>query len=435
MFDTLSDKFQGIFSSFSSKKKISEENLVDAIRQVRLALLEADVSYSVVKNFIKIVKQKAVGETVLKAVSPQQQFIKIVHDELVSLLGNDEPELNLDADTSNIMVCGLQGSGKTTFCGKLAKWLQKKGKNKILLVACDLQRPAAVEQLGILAEKTQVDFFRLEGEQNPVEVAKHAMKKSGDYDVVIFDTAGRLQVDEELMQELKSLKQTIQPKHTLFVANAQTGQEAVNVASKFHEQVDVSGHVLTMLDGDARAGAALSILEVTKRPLIFEGIGEKLGDLQEFNPRSLADRVLGMGDTVNLVKKAQEVIDEKDAKGLEEKIRNASFTYDDYLKQIQMVKKMGSLKSILKMIPGANKLPLDQVSDKEIRKIEALILSMTPDERVEKVELSHSRKKRVASGSGCEIMDINKLVKSFKQARKLFKNLPNKKQMLKAFGG
>lgn len=435
MFDSVSNKFQEIFSQVFSKGKLTEEKLSDAIRQVRLALLEADVSYKVVKKFIARVKEQALGEKLIQSVSPAQQFVKLVHDELVDIMGKQEPSLSLSQKPVKMMVCGLQGSGKTTFCGKLAKWLKKQGLNKVLLVPCDLQRPSAVEQLELLAKQVGADFQSTQGASQAKQVAQKALEAQQDYDAILFDTAGRLQVDELLMQELISLKKQVGPQEVFFVANAQTGQEAVNVADSFNQAVGVTGHVLTMLDGDTRAGAALSILEVTQKPLVFEGIGEKMGDLQLFNPHSMADRVLGMGDTVNLVKKAQEVMDEGQAKDLADKLKTASFTYDDYLSQIQMVKKMGSFKSLLKMLPGANKLPLDQFDEREFKKVEALILSMTPEERSEKAELSVSRRKRVAEGSGCKVDDINKLVKSFKQARKLFKNMPNQKKLLKAFGG
>ncbi len=336
------------------------------------------------------------------------------------------------------MVCGLQGSGKTTHCAKLANYLKKKGESKNpLLVACDLQRPAAVDQLKTLGEQTGVAVFLIPGEKDPVKVAKAALQKAKNehHDVLIVDTAGRLHIDEELMLQLENVKKALQPQEILFVANATTGQDAVNIAAEFNKRIEVTGTILTMLDGNTRGGAAISIREVTGKPLKFEGVGEKLDDLQLFNPASMADRILGMGDTINLVKKAQEHIDEEEAKKLEKKIRSATFTYEDYLKQIQTVKKMGSLKSLLGMLPGMGALKAMEFDEKEFFKIEAIIQSMTAAERQEKDELVPSRRKRIASGSGTKIEDVNKLVKSFKQAKQFFKNMPNMKNLEKMMGG
>ncbi|GAB4225567.1 MAG: signal recognition particle protein [Chlamydiales bacterium] len=439
MLGALTEKMQQIFSKLSKERKLTEENIADAVREVRLALLEADVNYNVVKNLIKRIKEKAIGAEVLKAVSPSQQFIKIVHDELVALMGGDEPKIQLKGNPSILMVCGLQGSGKTTHCVKLASFLRKKNHvKKPLIAACDLQRPAAIEQLRVLGGQAGVSVFSLEEEKNPLIVAQKAVEfaKSSGNDLVILDTAGRLHIDESLMQELEILKQKFQPAEILFVANATTGQDAVNIAAEFNRRLDITGTVLTMLDGNARAGAAIAINEVTGKPLKFEGIGEKIEDLQLFNPSSMADRILGMGDTINLVKKAQEHFDEKEAKEMEKKLRSASFTYIDYLKQIQAVKKMGSLKSLMKMLPGASNIKaLDQLDDKQLFKVEAIILSMTPKEREGKDELIPSRRERVAGGSGTSINDVNKLVKSFKEAKKFMKNMPNMKQMQKMMGG
>lgn len=438
MFGSLTQKLTGVFSSLAGKKKLTEENISDAVREVRLALLDADVNYGVVKNFIKIVKEKALGDEVIKSVSPGQQFVKLVHDELISLMGGSEAILKLDSAPSVVMLCGLQGAGKTTHAAKLAKFLQKKDyRKKALLVACDLQRPAAVEQLKTLGAQIDIPVFSLPTEKNPLNVAKAALKhaKEQQFEVVIVDTAGRLHIDAELMDELSRLKKFLDPQEILFVANAATGQDAVTTAAEFDKQLGVTGTILTMLDGDTRAGAAISIREVTGKPLKFEGIGEKLEDLQLFNPRSMADRILGMGDTINLVKKAQEHISEEEAKKLEEKMRKASFTYDDYLKQMQAVRKMGSLKGLMKMLPGISNLPDLDTPEKEFYKMEAIILSMTPRERMEKDELDMGRMKRIASGSGTALADVNKLKKSFKKTKQLIKQVPNKKMFDKFMGG
>lgn len=438
MLGTLTEKMQGLLSKLAGKKKLTEENVAEAVSEVRLALLEADVNYSVAKALVKKVKEKALGDEVIKSVTPGQQFIKIVHDELAALMGGGEEPLKLKDTPAVIMMCGLQGSGKTTHCAKLAKYLKKKGEAKNpLLAACDLQRPAAVEQLRVLGEQIGVPVFILPGEKDPVKVAKEALAqaKKNNHDVLIVDTAGRLHIDEDLMQQLEKIKAVLQPAEVLFVANATTGQDAVNIAAEFHKKVSITGSILSMLDGNTRGGAAISIREVTGMPLKFEGIGEKLDDIQLFNPSSMADRILGMGDTINLVRKAQEHIDEDHAKKIEQKIRSATFTYDDYLTQIQMVKKMGSIKSLLNMLPGMGSLKALEIDDKEFFKVEAIIQSMTLEERMEQVELIVPRRKRVAKGSGTTIDDVNKLVKSFKQAKQFFKNMPNMKHLEKLMGG
>lgn len=439
MFGALTDSLQTAFTRLRGKHKLTEDNISDAVRQVRLALLEADVNYSVAKTFIKRVKEKAVGDQVLKSVQPGEQFVKVIHDELVALMGTDEGVLGLGGSPAVVMMCGLQGSGKTTHCAKLAKWLKKKGRCKApLMVACDLQRPAAIKQLQTLGQQIQVEVFTLEGEQDPVKVAQASLLYAREQgcDLVLLDTAGRLAIDEALMAELKSIQAVAQPDDVLFVANGATGQDAVNTAAAFAEQVEITGSILTMLDSNVRGGAAISIREVTGKPLLFEGIGEKVDDLQLFNPNSMADRILGMGDTINLVRRAQEHIDEDQAADIERKMRDASFTYDDYLQQMQMVKKMGSFKSLLKMLPGIGdkleKLPLDE---KEFVRVEAMILSMTPAERLCRCELSPSRRRRLAAGSGTGIEDVNKLIKSFRQAKKFCKNLPNMNKLQKKMMG
>lgn len=438
MLGALTEKMRGLMSSLAGKKKLTESNISEAVSEVRLALLEADVNYGVAKTLVKRVKEKALGDEVIKSVTPGQQFIKIVHDELVALMGGGEAELKLDGKPAVLMLCGLQGSGKTTQCVKLARYLKKKGLSKNpLLAACDLQRPAAIEQLVTLGDQIGVPVFTLPNEKDPVKVARQALEKAkkDNFDVLIVDTAGRLHIDEELMLQLEEIKKALQPSEIIFVANATTGQDAVNSAAEFNNRIAVTGSILTMLDGNTRGGAAISIREVTGKPLKFEGIGEKVDDLQLFNPTSMAQRILGMGDTINLVKKAQEHISEEDAKKLEEKIRSATFTYSDYLSQIQSVKKMGSLKSLLGMLPGMSALKSLEINEKEFFKIEAIILSMTPNERSEKHELSVPRRKRIAKGSGTQMEDINKLVKSFKQAKQFFKNMPNMKNLEKMMGG
>ena len=435
MFGALTEKLQSLFSGLTGKKVLTEDNVSDAVAQVRAALLDADVNYRVATEFVERIKTKAVGGTVLKSVTPGQQFIKLVHEELTALMGSEEALLDLKEKMSVIMVCGLQGSGKTTSCAKLAAYIGKTEKDKkILLAACDLQRPAAVEQLKKLGADIGVPVFAVEGESDPLRVAKQAHEKARqeNYDVLIVDTAGRLHLDETLMEELSSMKKLISPREILFVASAAMGQDAVRTAAEFDQRMQITGTILTMLDGSARAGAAISIREITKRPLKFEGIGEKVADLQVFNPRSMADRILGMGDVINLVKKAQEHIDAKTNAEMEEKLRKASFTYEDYLKQMGMVKKMGSFKSLLKMMPGLGGLGDLDIDDKEFKKMEAMILSMTPRERQEKDELEFSRRKRVAKGSGVDVEDVNRLVKGFKRIKQLFKNMPDMKGLMKS---
>ncbi|MGK5595431.1 MAG: signal recognition particle protein [Parachlamydiaceae bacterium] len=438
MLNFLSEKMHGLVSRLAGKKKLTEENISEAMSDVRMALLEADVNYGVVKALVKRVKEKSLGDALIKSVTPGQQFIKIVHDELVQLMGGSEVDLDLQHQPSVIMLCGLQGSGKTTLSAKLAKLLKKRQTAiKILLAACDLQRPAAIEQLKILASQIDIPVFSIEGEKDPVKVAQAAFEraKNEGFDVLILDTAGRLHIDDELMTQLEKIKALTNPHEVLFVANAALGQDAVNTAAEFNKRIAITGSILTMLDGNTRGGAAISIREVTGKPLKFEGVGEKLDDLQAFNPASMADRILGMGDTINLVKKAQEHINEDEAKRLEKKIRDATFTYEDYLSQIQTFKKMGPLKSLIGMLPGANQLKNLDFDEKEFYKVEAIIQSMTREEREERCELAPSRRSRIARGSGVKIEDVNKLVKSFKQAKQFFKNMPNMKQMQKMMGG
>ncbi len=430
MFGSITEKFQNVFSALASKKTLTEENISDAVREVRLALLDADVNYTVAKNFIKRVKEKALGEEVTRLVTAGDQFTKIIHDELKSLMGGEEPSLSIGHRPSVILMCGLQGSGKTTQSAKLALYLKKQNK-KVLIAACDLQRPAAIDQLETLGKQVEVPIYADRDQKNPVKIAKKALEQANKegIDVLIIDTAGRLHIDEELMKELEKIKGAVSPHEILFVANAATGQDAVKTAAEFDQRMAITGSILTMLDGNTRAGAAISICEITGKPLKFEGIGEKVTDFQLFNPQSMADRILGMGDVINLVKKAQEHVDEEDAEKLKKKLLKASFTYDDFLKQMRSVKKMGSLKGLLSMIPGfsANMGDLE-MSDKELGKIEAIILSMTPDERIGLDELVPSRRRRIAKGSGTSIDDVNKMIKNFKRVKQMMKKMPGMKK-------
>jgi signal recognition particle subunit SRP54 len=438
MFESLTEKLQGVFSKLAGKGKLTEENISDAVREVRLALLEADVNYGVTKTFVKRVKEKALGQQVVKSVAPGQQFIKVVHDELAALMGGEEPQLQLKGRPTVILLCGLQGSGKTTASAKLARWLGKHhDKQRPLLAACDLQRPAAIEQLKTLGDQADVPVFTIEGEKNPLKVAKAALKEaeiSGN-DLLIIDSAGRLHVDEALMEELKQLKKLARPHLTLFVANATTGQDAVKSAQAVDEAVTIDGTILTMLDGDTRAGAAISVAEVTGKPLLFEGVGERLDDLQLFNPSSMADRILGMGDTINLVKRAQEQISDEDARKLEKKIRKASFTYADYLTQFEKFEKMGPLKGLLKMLP----LPLDKGAlagmEDNVKRVKAMVRSMTPAEAKNNVELNMSRRRRIARGSGSSLEEVNRFIKGFAQTKRLLKDGKRRKQLGKMLGG
>lgn len=438
MFESLTEKLQGVFAKLAGKGKLTEDNIADAVREVRLALLEADVNYSVTKTFVRRVKEKALGQKVVKSVSPGQQFIKVVHDELAVLMGTKEPQLQLQGRPTIVLLCGLQGSGKTTTAAKLARWLGKHhDKQRPLLAACDLQRPAAIEQLKVLGSQAGVPVFAIEGEKKPIKVAKAALEEAriGGHDLLIIDSAGRLHVDEALMEELKQLKKQLKPHLTLFVANATTGQDAVNSAKAVDEAVAIDGTILTMLDGDTRAGAAISVAEVTGKPLLFEGVGERLDDLQLFNPASMADRILGMGDTINLVKRVQEQISDDEGKKLEKKIRKASFTYADYLSQFEKMEKMGPLRGLLKMLP----LPIDKGAlagmEDNVKRIKAMVRSMTAEEADNSVELNMSRRRRIARGSGNSLEEVNRFVKSFAQTKRLLKDGKRRKQLGKMLGG
>lgn len=426
IFENLSDKLQNALSKLTNRGKLTEKDIDVAMREVKLALLEADVNYKVVKDFISQVKERAIDSSVLESLTPGQQVIKIVNEELTKMMGEKEEKLNVSPmKPTVIMLCGLQGAGKTTHAGKLALNLKNKNKS-VLLVACDIYRPAAIKQLQVVGGKVGVEVFEM-GQTNPVEISKkvieEAKKKNIDY--VIIDTAGRLHIDDTLMDELKNIKQEVNPSDILLVVDAMTGQDAVNVAAKFNEDLDITGIILTKLDGDARGGAALSIRQVADKPIKFIGVGEKLGDLEPFHPDRMASRILGMGDVLSLIEKAQNQFDEKKAKELEEKIKAQSFDFNDFLDQMQQIKKMGPMQDILAMIPGVDSKMLKQVNfdNKEFDKIEAIIKSMTKEERENPDIISISRRKRIAKGCGQDQVAVNKLLKQFKEMKVMMKNM------------
>ena len=424
MFENLSERLERSFKILKGEGKITEINVAETLKDVRRALLDADVNYKVAKNFTDTVKQKALGMNVLTAIKPSQLMVKIVHDELTELMGGKAVPLNLDSRPSIILMSGLQGSGKTTFTGKLAKLLKERQHKKPLLVACDVYRPAAIEQLKVVAQTVGVDVYTEDGNKNVVEIAQHAIRKAKqeDYNLVIVDTAGRLAVDEQMMDEIYNLKQAINPDETLFVVDAMTGQDAVNTAREFNDRLDFDGVVLTKLDGDTRGGAALSIRTVVTKPIKFVGTGEKMEAIDVFHPERMADRILGMGDVVSLVARAQMQFDEKQAKELEKKIRKNKFDFNDFMSQIQQIKKMGSIKDLAAMIPGVGKQLKDvDIDDNAFKNIEAIINSMTPKERANPDIINQSRKLRIAKGSGTKLDDVNRLLKQFDQTRKMMK--------------
>ena len=424
MFENLSDRLERSFKILKGEGKITEINVAETLKDVRRALLDADVNYKVAKTFTDTVKQKAMGMNVLTAVKPSQLMVKIVHDELTELMGGKAVELKLDNRPAVILMSGLQGSGKTTFTGKLAKMLKERQHKKPLLVACDVYRPAAIEQLKVVAQTVGVDVYTEEGNKNVVEIAQNAIRKAKQesYTVVIVDTAGRLAVDEEMMNEISTLKQAINPDETLFVVDSMTGQDAVNTAKEFNDRLDFDGVVLTKLDGDTRGGAALSIRSVVTKPIKFVGTGEKMEAIDVFHPERMADRILGMGDVVSLVERAQQQFDEEEARRLEKKIRKNKFDFDDFMGQIQQIKKMGNLKDLASMIPGVGKAIKDvDIDDNAFKGIEAIINSMTPKERANPDIINQSRRLRIAKGSGMKIEDVNRLMKQFDQTRKMMK--------------
>ncbi len=431
MFENLSERLERSWKILKGEGKITEINVAETLKDVRRALLDADVNYKVAKTFTDQVKQKALGQNVLTAVKPHQLLVKIVHDELALLMGGEQSDLNLPGrvgQPSVILMAGLNGSGKTTFSGKLAKMLRDKRSKRPLLAACDTFRPAAMEQLRVLGEQIDVPVYMEEGATDPVAVALNAIQeaKAKAYDVVIIDTAGRLAVDEELMQQIQDIRDAVQPHEILFVVDAMTGQDAVNTAKEFNERLNYTGVILTKLDGDTRGGAALSIRTVVDKPIKFIGTGEKMEAIDVFYPNRMADRILGMGDVVSLVERAQEQFDEKEARRLEERIKKNKFDFDDFYKQIQTIKKMGNIKDLASMIPGVGKALKDvDIDDNAFKSIEAIILSMTPKERQHPECLNTSRKMRIAKGSGTKLEEVNRLIKQFDQTRKVMKMATN----------
>lgn len=438
MLDNLGSRFQEIFKKVRGHGKLSESNIKDALREVKMSLLEADVNYKVVKDFTAKIQEKAIGTDVLKGINPGQQFIKIVNDELVELLGGTNARLTKGVRNPTVlMLAGLQGAGKTTFAAKLGNYLKKQGE-KVLMVGADVYRPAAIKQLQVLGEQTGIEVYSEENHQDAVGICERGLAKAKELGstYMIIDTAGRLHIDEKLMDELKEIKRLTRPQEILLVVDAMIGQDAVNLAESFNNVLNIDGVVLTKLDGDTRGGAALSIKAVVGKPIKFVGVGEKIDDIELFHPERLVSRILGMGDVVSLVEKAQSAIDEEDAKSLEEKIRTQKFDLDDFLKQLQNIKKLGSLGSILKMIPGMGQIGDLAPAEKEMKKVEAIIQSMTKEERKKPEILKANRKQRIAKGSGTEVADINRLLKQFEQMKAMMKMFSGGKMpSLPSFGG
>ncbi|MBR5234718.1 MAG: signal recognition particle protein [Bacteroidaceae bacterium] len=428
MFENLSERLERSFKILKGEGKITEVNIAETLKDVRKALLDADVNYKVAKTFTDTVKEKALGQDVLTSVQPSQLMVKIVHDELTTLMGGDAVELQFKGRPSVILMSGLQGSGKTTMSGKLALMLKNKKHRRPLLAACDVYRPAAIDQLAVLGEQIDVPVYKEEGNKNPIEIAQNAIKeaKAKNYDVVIVDTAGRLAVDEQMMQEIAAIKEAVTPDQILFVVDSMTGQDAVNTAKEFNDRLDFDGVVLTKLDGDTRGGAALSIRTVVSKPIMFVGTGEKLEALDVFHPSRMADRILGMGDIVSLVERAQEQFDEEEAKKLSKKLARNQFDFNDFLTQIAQIKKMGNIKELMGMIPGIGKQIKDlDIDDNAFKSVEAIIYSMTPYERSHPDAINASRRQRIAKGSGTNIQEVNRLLKQFEQTRKMMKNVAN----------
>jgi signal recognition particle subunit SRP54 len=440
MFEGLSDRLDHSFKILKGQGRITEINVAESVKEIRKALIEADVSYKIAKQFTSDVKEKALGQNVLTAVKPGELMVKIVHDELAGLMGGEQVDINIKGSPAVILIAGLQGSGKTTFSAKLANYLKSKKSKKVLLVAGDVYRPAAIEQLKVLGEQVGVEVYTEEGNKNPVQIAKHAVKYARDNskNVVIVDTAGRLAVDTQMMDEISSVKKAINPQETLFVVDAMTGQDAVNTAKTFNDRLNFDGVVLTKLDGDTRGGAALTIRSVVEKPIKFVGIGEKMDALDLFHPARMADRILGMGDIVTLVEKAQEQFDEEEARKLQKKIAKNQFNFDDFLKQIQQIKKMGNIKDLMAMIPGMGKAMKDMdIDDDAFKSIEAIIHSMTAQERDNPRLLNGSRRKRIAMGSGTTIQEVNRLIKQFGETSKMMKKMTTGKgkNMMRMMGG
>jgi signal recognition particle subunit SRP54 len=432
MFENLTDKFDRAFKLLKGEGQITEINVAETLKEVRRALLDADVNFKTAKDFTTQVKDKAMGRQVLTSVKPGQLLVKITHESLAELMGGQAQEISLKGNPAVILMSGLQGSGKTTFSGKLANLLKTKKGKKVLLVACDVYRPAAIDQLHVLGEQIGVEVYSNRDEKDPVKISKAAIDhaRSNGFNVVIVDTAGRLAVDEQMMREIAAVKQAIQPSETLFVVDSMTGQDAVNTAKAFNERIDFDGVVLTKLDGDTRGGAALSIKSVVNKPIKFVGTGEKMDALDVFYPERMADRILGMGDVVSLVERAQENYDEENARKLQKKIARNEFNFEDYLEQIQQIKKMGSMKDLMGMIPGMGKAIKNmEIDDDAFKSIEAMIHSMTPKERQNHKLLDNSRRKRIATGSGTSVNDVNKFVKQFEETRKMMQLMSNKNNM------
>ena len=423
MFEGLTEKLERSFKVLKGQGYITEINVAETVKEVRKALLDADVSYKIAKDVTNEIKEKAIGQKILTAVSPSQLMVKIVHDELAELMGGEHSELNLKGNPTIVLIAGLQGSGKTTFSAKLANFLKNKKGKTVMLVAGDVYRPAAIDQLKVLGEQVGVEVYSEDGNKNPVQIAENAIAKArrDGKNVVIIDTAGRLAVDEEMMNEIAKIKETVKPQETLFVVDAMTGQDAVNTAKAFNDRLDFDGVVLTKLDGDTRGGAALTIRTVVEKPIKFVGLGEKMDALDIFYPKRMADRILGMGDIVSLVEKAQEQFDAEEAAKLKKKLAKNEFNYNDFLKQIQQIKKMGSIKDLAKMIPGMNKINDEDIDDDAFKSIEAIIGSMTPAEREDPKLINGSRKRRIAMGSGNSIEEVNRLIKQFEETSKMMR--------------
>lgn len=437
MFNNLSERLERSFKILKGEGRITEINIAETMKDVRRALLDADVSYRVAKDFTDTVKKKALGQNVINSLRPKELMVKIVHEELTSLMGGQEAPLHLNGNPVIILMSGLQGSGKTTFSGKLAKKLKSTKGKRPLLVAADVYRPAAIEQLKVLGQSIDIPVYTEEGNKNPVEIAKNAVAeaKQKQFDVVIIDTAGRLAVDKEMMDEIEAIKNAVKPQEILFVVDSMTGQDAVNTAKEFNQRLDFNGVVLTKLDGDTRGGAALSIRSVVDKPIKFVGTGEKLEDIQEFNPEGMASRILGMGDIVELAKRAQEIYDQKEAERLQQKIKKNKFDFEDFLNQIHQIKKMGNIKDLASMIPGVGKAIKDiEIDDNAFNSIEAMINSMTPYERHNPEIINQSRRQRIAKGSGNTLQAVNRFIKQFDDTRKMMKAATNMKNPMKMMG-
>jgi signal recognition particle subunit SRP54 len=438
MFDNLSDKLELSFKRLKGQARITELNIAENIKEIRKALLDADVNYKVAKTFTETVKEKALGQDVLKSVKPGQMMVKIVRDELAELMGGEKTDILVKGNPSVLLIAGLQGSGKTTFSGKIAKHLKTKQGKSPLLVAGDVYRPAAIDQLKVLGEQIGVPVYTEEDSKDPVKIAKNAIKHAKDsgYNMVIVDTAGRLAIDEEMMKEIEAVKKAISPQETLFVVDSMTGQDAVNTAKEFNERLDFDGVVLTKLDGDTRGGAAISIRSVVDKPIKFVSMGEKMEALDVFHPDRMADRILGMGDIVSLVEKAQEQFDAEEAKKLQRKIAKNQFNFEDFLKQIAQIKKMGNIKDLAGMIPGVGKAMKNlDIDDDAFKGIEAIIHSMTPEERQNPSVMNGSRRKRIATGSGTSVQEVNQLMKQFDETRKMMKMMSGGKNMARMMSG